>query len=125
MGLMSTSALEERIRRVMSDLREETAIPGQYASPSPVDQRMAHTCTPALSAGVIDNFEVAWASGFGTLAAAADPATANTPFQSGSISKPVFALAVIKLAETCRPRKRQCVPWCGRWARSLRHVASA
>jgi len=100
MSLMSTSALEERIRRVMSDLREETTIPGQYGSPSPVHQRMAQTCTPALSVGVIDNFEVAWAAGFGTLAAGAEPATANTPFQSGSISKPVFALAVMKLVET-------------------------
>ena len=97
---MSTSALEERIHRVMSDLREETTIPGQYASPSPVHQRMAQTCTLALSVGVIDNFEVEWAGGFGTLAAGAEPATANTPFQCGSISKPVFALAVMKLAET-------------------------
>jgi len=97
---MSTLALEERIRRVMSDLREETTIPGQYGSPSSVHQRMAQTCTPALSVGVIDNFDVTWTGGFGTLAAGAAPATANTPFQSGSISKPVFALAVMKLAET-------------------------
>jgi len=31
----ATSDLEERIRRVMSDLREETTIPGQYCSPCP------------------------------------------------------------------------------------------
>ncbi len=97
---MSTSDLEDQIRRVMSDLREETSIPGQYGSATAVHQRMAQTCTPALSVGVIDNFEVAWARGFGTLAARADPAAADTPFQSGSISKPVFALAVMKLAET-------------------------
>jgi CubicO group peptidase (beta-lactamase class C family) len=83
----------------MSDLREETTIPGQYCSPCPVHQRMAQTCTPAVSVGVIDNFEIAWARGFGTLAAGARPAAANTPFQCGSISKPVFALAVMKLAE--------------------------
>jgi CubicO group peptidase (beta-lactamase class C family) len=99
MNLMSTSDLEERIRRVMSDLREETTIPGQHCSPCPVHQRVAQTCTPAMSVGVIDNFEVAWARGFGTLAAGAEPAAANTPFQCGSISKPVFALAVMKLAE--------------------------
>jgi hypothetical protein len=40
---MSTSDLEERIGRVMSDLREETTIPDQYGSPSPVSQRMAQT----------------------------------------------------------------------------------
>lgn len=97
---MPTSDLQEPIRRVMSDLREETTIPGQCGSASPAHQRMAQVCTPALSVGVIDNFEVAWVRGFGTLAAGAEPASANTPFQSGSISKPVFALAVMKLAET-------------------------
>jgi CubicO group peptidase (beta-lactamase class C family) len=96
---MSTSDLEQRIRRVMSDLREETTVPGQVRSPCTVEQRMAQTCTPAVSVGVIDNCEVAWARGFGTLAAGAEPAAANTPFQRGSISKPVFALAVMKLAE--------------------------
>ncbi|UWU73331.1 beta-lactamase family protein [Bradyrhizobium huanghuaihaiense] len=96
---MSTSDLEEQIRRVVSDLREETTIPGQYGLPASVHQRMAQTCTPALSVGVIDNFELAWTRAFGTLAAGAEPATANTPFQSGSISKPVFALAVMKLVE--------------------------
>jgi CubicO group peptidase (beta-lactamase class C family) len=99
MNLMSASDLEEQIRRVMSDLREETTIPGQYCSPCPVHQRMAETCTPAMSVGVIDDFEVAWTRGFGTLAAGAESAAANTPFQCGSISKPVFALAVVKLAE--------------------------
>ncbi|KJC58180.1 hypothetical protein UP10_24700 [Bradyrhizobium sp. LTSPM299] len=97
---MSSSDLENRIRRVTSDLREETTIPGQVGSPRPVEQRMAETSTPAVSVGVIDDFEVAWTRGFGTLAAGAAPATAHTPFQCGSISKPVFALAVMKLAET-------------------------
>lgn len=97
---MSTSDLEERIRRVMSDLREETTVPGRVGSPCPVHQRMAQTCTPAVSVSVIDNFEVAWARGFGTLAAGAEAAAANTPFQCGSISKPVSALAAMKLAET-------------------------
>ena len=49
---------------------------------------------------VIDNLEVVWTRGFGTLAPGAEPATVTTPFQSGSISKPVFALAVMKPAET-------------------------
>jgi CubicO group peptidase (beta-lactamase class C family) len=97
---MSASDLEERIQRVVSDLREETTIPGQYRSARSVHERMAHTCTPALSVAVIDNFEVAWARGFGTLAAGAAATAADTPFQCGSISKPVFACAVMKLAET-------------------------
>jgi CubicO group peptidase (beta-lactamase class C family) len=96
---MSIPDLEERIQRVVSDLRVETTIPGQTRSPCSVHRRMTETCTPAVSVGVIDDFELAWARGFGTLAAGAQAATADTPFQCGSISKPVFALAVMKLAE--------------------------
>jgi len=60
---------------------------------------MAQTCTPAVSVGVVDDFEVEWARGFGRRAASSEPVSANTPLQCGSISKPVFALAVMKLAE--------------------------
>ena len=35
---MSSPDLEERIARVMSDLREETTLPGQYRSPCPVQK---------------------------------------------------------------------------------------
>jgi CubicO group peptidase (beta-lactamase class C family) len=97
---MPTSDPEEQIDRVMSGLCAETIIPGELRSPRPIQERMRQTCTPALSVGVIDDFEVAWVRGFGTLAAGAQAAKANTPFQSGSISKPVFALAVMKLAES-------------------------
>jgi hypothetical protein len=48
--------------------------------------------TPGVSIAVIENFEVAWASGFGIRKvgerAEVEP---DTPFQAGSISKPVFA----------------------------------
>jgi len=100
MSLMSTADLEERIQRVISDLREETTVPGRYGAPCPLHQRMAQTGTPAVSVGVIENFDVAWTRGFGTLAAGAEPVAATTPFQCGSLSKPVFALAVMKLAES-------------------------
>jgi CubicO group peptidase (beta-lactamase class C family) len=99
-GLLSIPELEQQIQRVMSDLRVETTIPGQDLSPCPLHQRMTETCTPAVSVGVIDEFELAWARGFGTLAAGTEAVSASTPFQCGSISKPVFALAVMKLAES-------------------------
>jgi CubicO group peptidase (beta-lactamase class C family) len=59
---------------------------------------MTELCTPGVSVAVIDNFEVAWAKGFGIRKigerAAVRP---DTPFQAASISKPVFALAVMRL----------------------------
>jgi CubicO group peptidase (beta-lactamase class C family) len=58
---------------------------------------------PGLSVAVIENFEVAWAAGFGIRRmgerAAIGP---DTPFQAGSISKPVFALAVMRLCQEKR-----------------------
>jgi len=51
----------------------------------------------------IDNFEVAWSRGFGKLTAGAtEEVTSSTLFQVGSISKPVFALAVMRLVEAGR-----------------------
>jgi CubicO group peptidase (beta-lactamase class C family) len=88
----------ERIRRVVSDLRTETTVPGQDYPPCPIAQRMAQTCTPAVSVAVVDDFELAWARGFGERTAG-ERAAADTPFQCGSISKPVFGLAVMKLVE--------------------------
>lgn len=91
--------LEERIQRVVSDLRLATTVPGGLESPPcPIERRMAQTCTPAVSVAVVDDFEVVWARGFGERAAG-EKAAADTPFQCGSISKPVFALAVMKLVE--------------------------
>jgi len=64
---------------------------------------MHELCTPGVSVAVIENFEVAWARGFGIRrmgeSAAVQP---DTPFQAGSISKPVFALAVMRLCQDKR-----------------------
>jgi CubicO group peptidase (beta-lactamase class C family) len=61
---------------------------------------MAHGATPGLSVAVVEHSDVTWARGFGRRASAiADAVTPATPFQAGSISKPVFALAVMRLVE--------------------------
>jgi CubicO group peptidase (beta-lactamase class C family) len=64
---------------------------------------MSQLATPGVSVAVIDDFEVAWSRGFGKPAAEANEAVAPTTlFQVGSISKPVFALAVMRLVEARR-----------------------
>jgi CubicO group peptidase (beta-lactamase class C family) len=64
---------------------------------------MAELHTPGASVAVIDNFDVAWVKGFGVRKAGADAAVVpSTPFQSGSISKPVFALAIMRLCQDQR-----------------------
>jgi len=88
------------IARVLAGVQPEAAVPAREGPPQTVSQRMAHYATPGASIAVVDDFEVAWARGFGVRTiGTADAVTATTPFQSASISKPVFALAVMRLVE--------------------------
>jgi CubicO group peptidase (beta-lactamase class C family) len=53
---------------------------------------------PGLSIAVIDNFEIAWAKGYGvTEAGISNPVTPQTLFQAGSVSKPVAAAGALQL----------------------------
>jgi CubicO group peptidase (beta-lactamase class C family) len=95
-----TEDIEERVSRICRDLRPETPFPGREEPACSLAERMTHGANPGVSVAVIDNFDVAWARGYGKrTTAAVDTVMPNTPFQAGSISKPVFALAVMKLVE--------------------------
>src|SRR5215475_6304568 len=88
------------IARVLAGVQPEAAVPARERAPQTLAHRMAHYATPGASIGVVDDGEVAWARGFGVRTmGTADAVTATTPFQAGSISKPVFALAVMRLVE--------------------------
>jgi CubicO group peptidase (beta-lactamase class C family) len=92
-----------RIDRVTADLRPQgpSRLPQQRVRT--LGERMHELGTPGLSVAVIENFEVAWASGFGIRRAGERaPVEPDTPFQAGSISKPVFALAVMRLYQDKR-----------------------
>jgi CubicO group peptidase (beta-lactamase class C family) len=65
-----------------------------------LDELLARTNTPGISVAVIHNFAVHWSRGYGV----ADAATGRrvderTRFQAASISKPVTALAVMRLVQ--------------------------
>src|SRR5262245_61799700 len=98
-GSLPMSA-DERMSRVLAGLRPETAVPARESPAQTLAQRMAYYATPGASIGVVDDGALAWARGFGVRTMrGADAVTANTPFQAGSIAKPVFALAVMRLIE--------------------------
>jgi len=62
--------------------------------------RMAHYNVPGFSIAIIAQAEVAWARGYGVLAASSDqPVTDETMFQAASISKPVSAMLALHLVE--------------------------
>ncbi len=55
---------------------------------------------PGLSVAVIENYQIAWAKGFGvTEYGGSKPVTTKTLFQAGSISKPVAAVGSMWLVE--------------------------
>jgi CubicO group peptidase (beta-lactamase class C family) len=90
----------ERMARVIRDLQPETAFDGRTGPARTLAQGMAGCYTPGASIAVVEDFELAWAAGFGLCRAGGKKAvTPATPFQAASLSKPVFALAVMRLAQ--------------------------
>ncbi|MEJ0071938.1 MAG: serine hydrolase domain-containing protein [Pseudomonadota bacterium] len=91
---------EARLQRVLGDLRPERAAARGFGAPHPVADRMAQTATPGLVLSVIDDFAVAGSRACGVRdAATADPVAPDTLFQAASISKVVFAVAVMRLVQ--------------------------
>lgn len=68
-----------------------------------IDERMKHYRVPGVSIAIVNEGKICWAKGYGI--ANTDTQTAVQPdtlFQAGSISKPIAALAALKLVEEGR-----------------------
>lgn len=96
-------AIQKRIEHVTQGLLPETALANRYGAPARLADRMAYFHTPGVSIAVVNGFELEWACGFGVREQGKpEPVTPETLFQAGSISKPVFALAALRLVEQGR-----------------------
>ncbi|MES2206075.1 MAG: serine hydrolase [Pseudomonadota bacterium] len=90
--------IKSRIERITTCLRPAASDP--LAAPQTLYDRMAYYHTPGASIAVINNFEIEWAQGFGISDTQLESkVTPDTLFQAASISKPIFALAVMKLVQ--------------------------
>lgn len=84
---------------------EQRALTLQLAPNAPalkftLAELMAALNVPGLSIAVIDNYQIAWAKGYGVTAAGGQsPVAVNTLFQAASISKAVTAAAALALVE--------------------------
>ncbi|MEP7274190.1 MAG: serine hydrolase [Acidobacteriota bacterium] len=89
----------ERIKRVENGLLPAVLIKGQTLGMK-LAERMAHYKVPGLSVAVINDGKIEWARGYGVFEKdGSQPVTADTLFLAGSISKPVAALAALRLVE--------------------------
>ena len=90
----------ERIARVEAGLQLSRAIKGRPVPQMRLDERMRHYKVPGVSIAVIDSFRIAWARGYGVSEmGGSSPVTTETLFQAASISKPVAALAALRLVQ--------------------------
>jgi CubicO group peptidase (beta-lactamase class C family) len=98
-----TVSADERMLRAMQSLQRETPFTLKRRAPSTLSNQMALYATPGVAVSVINNGELAAEGSFGVKTAGTDDAvTPTTLFQAGSISKPVFALAVMRLVDAGR-----------------------
>lgn len=101
-GCAVTKEVEQRIRRICGDVRGDVFSAGPKNGVT-LSARMKAWATPGASIAVIDGFEEAWARGFGVRTAGTrGRVIASTRFQAASLSKPVFALAVLRLVQDGR-----------------------
>lgn len=99
---LDRTELPESAGRMVAGL-QLPALPGVPVTTAPLAGRMAYHEVPGVAVAVLRDGEIAWAAGFGVRAAAgAEPVTERTLFQAASISKPVTALAVLRLAQDGR-----------------------
>lgn len=88
---------------VESALMPTFTIRGEPVAGPTLAERMAELGVPGVSIAVLVDGEIAWARGYGLAdVASGRPVTPNTLFQAASISKPVAALAALRLVEAGR-----------------------
>lgn len=97
------AALEARVRRVEHGLLPNTVIKGAPPATMELAERMQFYKVPGVSVAVIQDGRVDWARGYGVKEAGkSDPVTPETMFQAASISKPIAALAALRLVQEGR-----------------------
>jgi len=99
----SQTAVEARAERVERGLSPGIVIAGRPLPANSLADRMAALKVPGVSIAVINDGVIEWAKGYGLAeAGSTTPVTARTLFQAASISKPVAALAALRLVEQGR-----------------------
>lgn len=92
-------AVEAKIQRIQNGLLPPVMIEGEASQTTKLVERMTQIRVPGVSIAVIHDGKIEWARGFGVTATGNARVTPDTLFQAASISKPVAAMAVLRLVE--------------------------
>lgn len=96
----NVEAPAERISRVENGLLPPAYPKGKSSAGMNILARMQHYGVTGLSVAVISNGRIDWQRGYGLLEAGKpDPVTPQTLFQAASISKPLAAMAALRLVQ--------------------------
>jgi CubicO group peptidase (beta-lactamase class C family) len=88
------------IDRIENNLMPAVIIEGDSLPSYNIYDRMAHYNIPGVSIAFIDEGDIKWAKGYGYLSSDSNmKVNKNTLFQAASISKPVAAMAALRLVE--------------------------
>ena len=92
--------LNARIVRIENGLVPPAIIKGQPTPAMKIGDRMAHYKVPGVSVAFFDHGQISWTRTYGVAdVASKKPVTTKTLFQAASISKPVSALAALRLVQ--------------------------
>jgi CubicO group peptidase (beta-lactamase class C family) len=96
---VSSPEVEQRIQHVTTGLIGGVVIKGDEHATQTLANRMKELNVPGVSIAVIHDGKIEWARGFGVRSLGGPPVTADTMFQAGSISKPLAAMAALRMVQ--------------------------
>lgn len=94
---VASPATEARVARIERGLLPAVVVAGEASTMTLADRLRRHR-VPGVSVAVIDRGRLAWARGWGE-ARTGVPVRPDTLFQAASVSKPVAAMATLRLAQ--------------------------
>ena len=95
----SKAEVEQHIQHVTSGLIGGVVLKGDEHATHTLADRMKELNVPGVSIAVLHNGKIEWARGFGVRSLGGPPVDAETMFQAGSISKPLAAMACLRLVQ--------------------------
>lgn len=99
-ALQVHGAVNDHINAVENGLLSPVVIKGRPVQHATIAERMKALNVRGVSIAVISNYEIEWAKGYGFADFESKrPVETTTLFQAGSISKPVAAVAAMKMVE--------------------------